>query len=250
MATVTVVVPTFNERDNIAILIDRLGTVLATVDAEVLVVDDSRDDTADVALAAGATGRLPVRVIQRPHPVGGLAGAVTEGLLSSEADFVVVMDGDLQHPPELVPELLRVAVDRAQDVVVASRYCAEGQAGGLGGLWRQAVSGASTLLARGLFPARVGRMCTDPMTGFFCVRRGTVDTSRLRPRGFKILLEILALHDLRVAEIPFTFGDRHDGESKASWRNGLHFLVQLGELRLRRDSRGVARAVPVRAAAL
>jgi dolichol-phosphate mannosyltransferase len=124
--------------------------------------------------------------------------------------------------------------------VVASRYCGSGDSSGLSSSWRRAVSSGSTLLARACFPRRVGRVCTDPMTGFFCVRRSVVQLDRLRPRGFKILLEILARHDLVVAEIPFAFGERHDGESKASWRNGAQFLYQMAALRMGKMSRFAA----------
>jgi dolichol-phosphate mannosyltransferase len=102
------------------------------------------------------------------------------------------------------------------------------------------VSSGSTAIAQACFPRRVGRVCTDPMTGFFCFRRSAVDMGRLRPRGFKILLEILARHDLRVRELPFTFGDRLAGESKASWRNGVQFLYQMASLRMGRMSRFAA----------
>jgi dolichol-phosphate mannosyltransferase len=99
------------------------------------------------------------------------------------------------------------------------------------------VSSSSTVLAQACFPKRVGRVCTDPMTGFFAFRRDAVDLTRLRPRGFKILLEILARHDLEVREVPFTFGERFAGESKANWRNGVTFLYQLASLRMGRMSR-------------
>jgi dolichol-phosphate mannosyltransferase len=148
------------------------------------------------------------------------------------------MDGDLQHPPELVP-LLRDTAGPV-DMVVASRYCGSGDSSGLSSSWRRAVSSTSTLLARSCFPRRVGRVCTDPMTGFFCVRRSAVHLDRLRPRGFKILLEILARHDLEVAEVPFAFGERHDGESKASWRNGAQFVYQMAALRMGKMARFAA----------
>ncbi len=230
----SIVVPTFNERHNIATLLDRLVLVLGSSPSEVLFVDDSDDDTPAVIAAEAASRNLPVVVVHREpgRRTGGLAGAVIIGIGRARGEYVVVMDGDLQHPPELVPVLLDTAVTGALDLVAASRYCGQGDAGGLSNQWRRSVSGVSTLLARGLFPHRVGAVCTDPMTGFFCVRRAAVDPAALRPRGFKILLEILASHDLRVGEVPFTFGERHAGDSKASWRNGLHFITQLLSLRL------------------
>jgi dolichol-phosphate mannosyltransferase len=123
------------------------------------------------------------------------------------------------------------------DLAVASRYVGAGNSSGLSGRYRRLVSSGSTVLAKACFPVRVGKVCTDPMTGFFCFRRDAVDTELLRPRGFKILLEILARHDLRVAELPFTFGERLAGQSKANWRNGLHFCYQMAGLRMGRMAR-------------
>jgi dolichol-phosphate mannosyltransferase len=236
----TVVVPSFNERDNVAALVVRLNDALCGVDAEIVYVDDSTDDTPDVVQAVSETSRLPVRLLHREVPSGGLSGAVAEGIRSASGQYVVVMDADLQHPADLVPILLDKAISDSLDVVVASRYLGDGDASGLSSSWRRCVSRTSTLLARGCFPRRIGRACTDPMTGFFCVRRDALDLDRLRPRGFKILVEILARHDLGVAEIPFVFGQRQGGDSKASWQNGLQFLRQLADLRLGRKSRFAA----------
>ncbi|MGY1770004.1 glycosyltransferase [Blastococcus sp. SYSU D00813] len=238
----TVVVPTFNERGNVAELVRRLDEALRGRDAEILFVDDSNDDTADVVRRVAGSSTLPVRLLHREPGArdGGLAGAVAAGIAAARGEYVVVMDGDLQHPPELVPLLRDTAAGEAVDMVVASRYVGAGDSSGLSSSWRRAVSSSSTLLARSCFPRRVGRVCTDPMTGFFCVRREAVQLDRLRPRGFKILLEILARHDLSVAEVPFAFGERNDGESKASWRNGAQFLWQMAALRMGRMSRFAA----------
>lgn len=242
----TVVVPTFNEAGNVAELVRRVAAAFAADPealgdgVEVLFVDDSTDDTPQRVLEVAASAPVPVHLLHRTRDerTGGLAGAVTAGLARARGAVVVVMDGDLQHPPELVP-LLRRRAEEA-DLVVASRYCGEGDASGLSSSWRRTVSSSSTLLARACFPRRVGRVCTDPMTGFFAVRRGAVDLDRLQPRGFKILLEVLARHDLRVVEVPFAFGERLAGDSKASWRNGLHFLRQMLALRMGRMARFAA----------
>jgi dolichol-phosphate mannosyltransferase len=239
----TVIVPTFNEGGNVRELVRQLRVVFDGQDVEVLFVDDSTDDTADIIRQVRReqenTG-LPVRLLHREGAdrTGGLAGAVTAGIRRSRATYIVVMDGDLQHPPALAP-VMRAGLEHA-DLVVASRYCGEGDASGLSNSWRRAVSSTSTTLAKACFPRRVARVCTDPMTGFFAFRREAIDLERLRPRGFKILLEILTRHDLRVAEVPFIFGDRYDGESKASWRNGVQFLYQMASLRMGRMSRFAA----------
>lgn len=236
----TVIVPTYNEGANVHTLIDRLSAALRGRNAEILVVDDSTDDTPQQVRSAAARADLPVRLIHREGTdrAGGLAGAVTAGINASDSDFVLVMDGDLQHPPEMVPDLRDAADD--VDLAVASRYRGDGDSSGLSSGYRRFVSSGSTVIAQACFPRRVGRVCTDPMTGFFCFRRSAIDLTRLRPRGFKILLEILARHDLRVRELPFTFGDRLAGDSKASWRNGVQFLYQMASLRMGRMSRFAA----------
>jgi dolichol-phosphate mannosyltransferase len=230
----TIVVPTFNEGGNVEELVARLAEVVP-FDTEILFVDDSTDDTPEIISKLIERTPIPVAMLHRKVPTGGLAGAVTLGIAAARGDRVLVMDGDLQHPPEMVPMMLD-GLDEA-DMVVASRYTGDGDAGGLSSLWRRWVSSSSTLLAQACFPRRVGRVCTDPMTGFFAFRRDAVDIKRLRPRGFKILLEILARHDLEVREVPFTFGERFAGESKANWRNGVTFLYQLASLRMGRMSR-------------
>ena len=240
MPSLCVVVPTFNEGGNVEALVSRLAVALAGRDAEVLFVDDSTDDTPQVIAEVSRRSGLPVRLLHRDVPTGGLAGAVRDGIATARSDTVLVMDGDLQHPPELTGLLVDTLEREGADLVVASRYCGVGDASGLTSGFRRVVSGSSNLLAQACFPRRVGSVCTDPMTGFFVVRRSAVDLQRLRPRGFKILLEILARHDLRVSEVPFAFGERGAGASKASWRNGLSFLHQLLALRMGRMSRFAA----------
>ncbi|GAA1732125.1 glycosyltransferase [Isoptericola hypogeus] len=236
---VTVVVPTYNEGPNVAELVTRLAAALdgdvVPGGAEVLFVDDSTDDTPAVIADVAARSALPVRVIHRARPDGGLSGAVVAGLEAAAGERVVVMDGDLQHPPEMVPLLLTTARETGADVVVASRYTGRGDAGGLDGPWRRWVSKASGLLARSMFPVKL-RDVSDPMTGFFVLRPGAVDVAALRPRGFKILLEVLARQRLRVAEVPFVFGERFAGRSKATVANGLRYVQQLTLLRFGRLS--------------
>ncbi|MFE1665830.1 glycosyltransferase [Microbacterium sp. P02] len=227
---ITIVVPTFNEAPNIAELVRRVTLATAGLDAEMIFVDDSKDHTPEVIRQVASAASLPVRLIHRDEPAGGLGGAVLEGIAAAEADHCLVMDGDLQHPPEKIPEMLARARRQDVDVVVASRYMGDGTAGGLADRSRVLVSRASTLVTRAMFPIRL-KDVSDPMTGFFLVDRRGLDIEQLQPRGFKILLEILARKTLRVAEIPFQFADRHGGESKASFRQGLHFLVQLASLR-------------------
>ncbi|GAA2610882.1 hypothetical protein GCM10010399_47200 [Dactylosporangium fulvum] len=230
----TIVVPCRHEEDNVGPLIERLSQVLT--DAELVFVDDSDDDrTVDaIALAAARLERddLRVRVFHRSgaQRVGGLAGAVADGYRRARAVKALVMDADLQHPPELVPAML-AALD-GHDLVMASRYREGGNTGGLDGPLRRVVSTGSTVLARIAFPFAL-RGVTDPMTGFFGVRLDKVDPERLRSRGFKILLEILARYPrLRRTELPLDFGRRVAGASKGDVRQGMLYLRQLPWLRL------------------
>ncbi|MGH1524475.1 glycosyltransferase [Leifsonia sp. L25] len=238
---VSVVVPTFNEAANVGELMRRLAAVLDPDRSEILIVDDSTDDTA--AAAAVQAGQLPhcVDIVHRDEPVGGLSGAVLVGMGLAVHEWVVVMDGDLQHPPEDLPRLLAAGESRGADIVIASRYRDGGSASGLDGSVRHLVSTASTLVARTLFPRRL-RECTDPLTGFFAVRRETLDLEAMQPQGFKILLEVLLRHQLMMTEIPFSFGVRSAGASKATLANGSAFLRQLVALRLQLTStvRGAA----------
>ncbi len=227
---VTVIVPTFNERDNVAELVARAAAALEGRDAEILFVDDSTDDTASEVARVAADAPLPVRVIHRDDNSGGLGGAVVVGLREAASEVCIVMDGDLQHPPELLPALLDRYADGGADVVAASRYIGGGDTRGLGTAVRFGVSRLATWLTKGMFPRRLARS-TDPMTGFFLVDRGSIDLAALKPQGFKILLEILARTDLRIAEVPMEFAERRHGTSKASLRQGATFIAHLARLR-------------------
>jgi len=228
----TVIVPTRDEAANILELVRRLERAV-TGNAEIVFVDDSGDETPKIIRKTRRWATIPIRLIRRrpEEQHDGLAGAVVEGLRVARAPYVTVMDADLQHPPELLPELLRRCVDEDLDVVVASRRCVGGGTDAFGPL-RSLLSGISTFAARALFPWRL-RNVSDPMSGFFLLRRDVVNVERLRPKGFKILLELLLRNPgLRVGEVPFQFGTRHAGESKASMRQGLCYLGQLAALRL------------------
>jgi dolichol-phosphate mannosyltransferase len=226
----SIIVPTFNEAPNVAELVRRVTAAVDGIESELIFVDDSTDSTPDVIREVAETASLPVRLIHRDQRTGGLGGAVLEGFATAEADACLVMDGDLQHPPEDIKALWSRFTRGDVDAVIASRYAGGGTSHGLADRSRVFVSKAATSLTRAMFPIRLSDV-SDPMTGFFIVDRRAVDGATLKPRGFKILLEILARRNLRVAEVPFDFADRHAGESKASLRQGVHFAVQLTALR-------------------
>ncbi|MEV0980811.1 glycosyltransferase family 2 protein [Streptomyces sp. NPDC049915] len=229
---VTIVVPTFNESANIRQLLHRVTeSVPARLPCEVVFVDDSTDDTPQVIADAARDCPFPVTLLHRDEAVGGLGGAVVEGIKAAGADWIVVMDGDCQHPPHLVPELVATGERTGADLVVASRYTAGGSRAGLAGGYRVAVSRGATWLAKGLFPRRL-RGISDPMSGFFAIRRSAVTADVLKPLGYKILLELaVRSRPARVAEVPFVFEERFAGESKSTAREGLRFLRHLAGLR-------------------
>ncbi|MBO3736998.1 glycosyltransferase [Actinoplanes flavus] len=231
---VSVVVPTRNEAENVRPLVEQLREALGATPAEIVFVDDSDDDTPATVTALSERDPDGVRLVHRAvgERTGGLGGAVAAGLAAARAPWVVVMDGDLQHPPETVPALLAAGRRNRADAVVASRYRTPGRVDGLSGGFRRLVSRASGTLAKVFFPRRL-RAVTDPMSGFFAVRREAVDLGALRPRGYKILLEVVVRSRMaRVDEVPYTFRPRAAGESKASFREGVRYLRHLSLLRL------------------
>ena len=245
----TIIVPTRNEAGNIDALIERIGASVGERSVEVLFVDDSDDATPDVVAArANHDQRLAIRVLHRASDErrGGLGSAVVAGLRRARGAWVVVMDGDLQHPPELALRLADVGRSRGMDMVVASRNVGSGNADGLGRPTRHAVSGAATAATKAVFPRRLAAM-SDPLSGFFAVRTDALDLDRLEPSGFKILMEIVVRHPgLRLAEVPFGMEPRLSGSSKATVREGLRFLHHLARLRAAVLVRQVARSAEPR----
>jgi dolichol-phosphate mannosyltransferase len=232
--TISVIIPTKNEAANIEPLVERLSSALTDSTAEVIFADDSTDDTPLVIEKVSEIASIPVVCLHRPagQRAGGLGGAVVAGLRASTADIAVVMDGDLQHPPEYVPKLVSALNDQGLDVVIASRYSNGGSANGLSNQSRRSISRCATDVAKVLFPFRL-RKVSDPMSGFFALRMAALDVESLQPMGFKIFLEIILRNaKLRVGEIGFTFASRFGGESKASAREGLRFFAHIMRLRL------------------
>ncbi len=229
---VTLVVPTFNESANVRELLRRIAdSVSPVLPCEVVFVDDSTDDTPEVIGKAAPDCPFPVVVLHRDEPTGGLGGAVVEGIRAATSPWVVVLDGDLQHPPHLVPELVAAGERTGAPLVVASRYAPGGSRAGLAGGRRVAVSRAATWLTKALFPRTLSGV-SDPMSGFFAVRRSAVPTEVLKPLGYKILLELAVRARPRaVTEVPFAFQERYAGESKSTAREGLRFLRHLLGLR-------------------
>ena len=247
----SIVVPTRHEEANVVALVAALEHILADVTMEIIVVDDSDDATPEAVLAVSRTSTRDVRLLHRVdgERKGGLGGAVVAGIRVARGSWVCVMDGDLQHPPEAVARLLARAQATNAQIVVASRFCADGDVGAFG-RGRRMLSNACAAAAHIMFP-RCLRDVTDPMSGFFLVRRDALDLDKLKPRGFKILLEILVqTPGLRRAEVPFVFGERHHGESKAGIREGLRYLGRMWDLPWSRVARRIGKFGLVGAAGL
>lgn len=228
----TVVIPTFNERDNVAELVSRLDGVLDGLCWEVIFVDDaSPDGTAEVIRKIARCDRR-VRLIER-HDRRGLSSAVIEGALAAAADVVAVMDGDLQHDESVLPQLYRTVASGEADIASASRFLLEDGADGLSSEGRRKLSDSGILLANRAF----GLDLTDPLTGFFVIRREAVLEAlpHLSGQGFKILLDLVtaAPKPLRVVELPFRFRARLHGESKLDKRVMYDFFLFFIEKKLR-----------------
>ena len=233
----SVIVPTRNEAGNIEQLVGRLEQAMPDVALEIVFVDDSDDDTVAAIKATQEHARSRILLIHRPpgERTDGLGGAVVIGLANAGAPWACVMDADLQHPPELVPRLFAQAQEKNSDLVIASRFTQEGSIGSFGRM-RAALSNVSSTAARVMFPGRLQNV-SDPLSGFFLVRKATLPIDALRPHGFKILLEILVrTPNLRVSEVGFTFGERFAGKSKASLREGGRYLAHLCRLRFNDDA--------------
>jgi dolichol-phosphate mannosyltransferase len=246
------VIPTLQEAENLPELLRRVLCALDMVPlpSEVIVVDDdSRDGTKEIVEQIALYDNR-VRVLVRKGE-RGLAGAVLHGWRHTDASLLGVMDADLQHPPELLPQLIAALLCGA-DLSVASRY----KSGGSTGNWnaaRRLVSSSATWLTRPLLPAVAGKLrVQDPMSGFFAIHRECVEGLTLQTTGFKLLFELLVRAEIRnVSEVSFSFGVRNAGESKASLqvaREYARLLLRLyGESRARRRALALAQK-PVPAA--
>lgn len=221
---VSIVVPTYNERENITKLIERIDSSLKSLEGtyEILVVDDnSPDETWKVAIQL--SNRYPIRVIRRKN-AKGLATAVLKGVEEADYGVIVVLDADLQHPPEKIPELVAEIKKRA-DIAVASRFVEGGDSGNFS-FPRRVISAVANFLVSTLF--REVREISDTQSGFFAFRKDVISNSNLDPKGYKILLEIMVLGNYsEVAEVGYKFGQREVGKSKLGIKAILEFLYHI-----------------------
>jgi len=223
--SVSIVVPALNEGENIPLLVPRVAEAMNGRDWEMLIVDDnSRDNTLEVC--AELARKFPLKLLVRERPTHGLSGAVLHGFAHATGEVFVVMDADLQHPPEKLPELIDAVAQGHADFAIGSRY-AGGSMEGEWGAFRRFNSSIATALAR---PFAGG--VKDPMSGFFAIGRSTFERAeRLSPLGYKIALELMCKCRVKqVTEVPIHFGLRQLGQSKLSMKQQFHYLQHLSRL--------------------
>lgn len=225
MVELSIVVPTFNERDNVELLVERVQQVLGHSAWEIIFVDDNSPDGTASRVRHLAQSDPRVRCV---HRIGrrGLSSAVVEGMLASSAPYLAVMDADLQHDETLLPKMLQILKTEDVDIVIGSRRVAGGDFGN----WtkdRIAISDLATRLSRLVVPAAL----TDPMSGFFMIRRSAFEAAvhRLSNQGFKILLDLFASspQPLKFKELPYVFRQRLHGQSKLEGFVAWEYLALL-----------------------
>jgi dolichol-phosphate mannosyltransferase len=229
----SLVIPTFNEGKNVGELVRQLTALLDPElgDAYELIVvdDDSPDRTWEIAAGLAATTYPKLRVIRR-RGERGLSTAVIRGWQAARGEVLAVIDADLQHPPEVTVRLWK-AVSNHADLAVGSRHVEEGGVSDWS-LFRRITSRGAQFLGLVLLPGVLGRV-SDPMSGYFMVRRSAIAGAALSPLGYKILIEVIGRGTVRsIAEIGYVFRERTEGESKVTWRLYLEYLRHLVRLRL------------------
>ena len=221
MYMLSIIIPTYNESENIVNLLDRIKkNLFQKLFTEIIVVDDnSPDGTSNIVqnyikqnIIKNSEKTYSVKIITRKIK-NGLIPAILEGIKNSYGDYIMIMDADLSHPPELIPKMIQKLLDNPNSIVIASRYIKNGAIIG----WpfkRKLISKGASKIAR--FGLNVNNV-TDPMSGFFVVPRPILNQIQIDTKGYKILLEILVKsQNMPIQEIPYTFHDRTFGKSKMS----------------------------------
>jgi dolichol-phosphate mannosyltransferase len=225
MKGLSVVVPTFNEAENLTVLVPRIEASIKDLGPhEIIVVDDSSPD-GTAKKADALSGRYPVHTLRRKG-VRSLSGSVIDGAREATFDCIAVLDADLSHEPESLPQIVSPILRGEVDVAIGSRYIERGTIESWP-IYRRLLSWSGTALARRVIRVR------DPLSGFFACRRELLSggESAVRPCGYKILLEVLGrTGDLRVVEVPTVFSDRVAGKSKLGLRQQWEFISQLMSL--------------------
>ncbi|MEH2115901.1 glycosyltransferase [Nostoc sp.] len=228
----SLVIPTYKERDNIKNVVSILSQLLDECipgNYELIVVDDdSPDQTWEIAQSL--IPEYPLLRVMRRQQERGLSSAVIRGWQAATGNVLGVIDGDLQHPPEVLTQLLR-SVEQGADLAVASRHV-EGGGVSSWSVARRFLSRGAQLLGLVILPGVLGRV-SDPMSGYFMVRRSAIANATLNPVGYKILLEVIGRGNVdQVAEVGYVFRERTEGESKVTWKQYIDYIHHLVRLRL------------------
>ncbi|MGB3514652.1 MAG: glycosyltransferase [Microcoleaceae cyanobacterium] len=228
----SLVIPTFKESQNIPTLVQKLTQLLDSKIPNayelILVDDDSPDLTWEVA--QNMTPEYPQLKVMRREKERGLSTAVIRGWQVARGEILGVIDGDLQHPPETILKLL-AEMERGADLAVASRHIKEGGVSEWN-IMRRFLSRGAQVLGLMILPGVVGRV-SDPMSGYFMVRREAIANKILNPVGYKILIEVLGRGNIRwVGEVGYIFQERLEGETKVTWKHYIEYLQHLITLRL------------------
>jgi len=241
----SLIIPTYKERDNIAKVIKILSELIEELlpgDYELIVVDDdSPDCTWEVAQSMMA--EYPHLRVMRRQQERGLSSAVIRGWQVARGSVLGVIDGDLQHPPEVLAQLLR-SIEQGADLAVASRHVEGGGVSSWSAV-RRFLSRGAQVLGLIILPGVVGRV-SDPMSGYFMVRRSCIAGVTLNPVGYKILLEVIGRGNVEeIAEVGYVFCERKEGESKVTWKQYVEYLHHLLRLRLTTKQVGQKYSFPI-----
>ena len=222
----SLIVPTYNEGQNVFELLNRIETLLISINFEIIIVDDNSPDGTSSIVENINRKYGNIKVYKRSGKLG-LSSAILDGFDRATGNFLAVIDADLQHPPEVLLKMCS-KISEGYDLVVASRYIDGGRIEGWE-LHRVLISKMATLLTHTLFPE--SRKVEDVMSGCFMIKRRVLIGTELNPIGFKILFEILAKCKIKkVAEIPYTFTNRRNGKSNLTPKEMRNFLVHFCRL--------------------
>ncbi len=228
----SLVIPTYNEANNVNKIVSILTELLnkyISGEYELIIVDDNSPDQT-WAVAQSLMSEYPQLRVMRRQSERGLSSAVIRGWQAARGRVLGVIDGDLQHPPEVLLQMLQ-AVEKGADLAVASRHV---NGGGVSSwsIVRRFLSRGAQILGLVILPGVLGRV-SDPMSGYFLVRRSALATATLNPVGYKILLEVIGRGQIdEIAEVGYVFQERQEGESKVTWKQYIDYLHHLVRLRL------------------
>ena len=230
MKTLSIVIPTYNEKENLPILIKKLQKILKEKKYEILIVDDNSPDGTGLLAKKISKKYKNIKVFIRKKKLG-LSSAILFGIKKSKYKLVCIMDADLQHPPSLIPKMISTLENKKADIVIASRFAPGSKIKGLTNS-RVFLSRFGIFLSKLFFP-KISNI-QDPFSGFFLLKKYLIKNFKLQTKGFKFLLEFLIKSNpKKIEEIPFIFEKRKRGKSKLTKKEFFEFLKLLIYLRIR-----------------